>query len=87
MSFFVLEQNIPNPAANRTKIPYRVPDAGKAVLKIYSSVGQLLYVGSQEAMTGDNIFEVPMLNLESGIYFYTLTYKGTSLTKKMIIQK
>jgi len=82
-----LNQNVPNPAVNSTLISYQVPDYDKATLKIYSNIGQLLYTESQESNAGDNTFTIDTKNLADGIYFYSLTFKDVTLTKKMIIQR
>ena len=83
----VLMQNDPNPAITSTRIAYKLPEAGKTVLNIYSAEGQLIYTDNQEAFEGDNHYDVTTSHLAAGIYFYTLKFKDVILTKKMVIQK
>ena len=83
----VLMQNDPNPAITSTRIAYTLPEAGATRLHIYSAAGQLLYSDSQDALEGDNHYDVNTSNLAAGIYFYTLRFKDVVLTKKMVIQK
>ena len=83
----VLMQNDPNPAFTNTRIAYKLPEAGKTTLHIYSAAGQLLYSDSQDALEGDNYYDVNTSNLAAGIYFYTLRFKDVALTKKMVVQK
>ena len=83
----VLMQNDPNPAITSTRIAYKLPEAGKTVLNIYSAEGQLIYTDNQEALEGDNYYDVTTSHLAVGIYFYTLKFKDVVLTKKMVIQK
>lgn len=83
----VLMQNEPNPAITSTRIAYKLPEAGKTVLNIYSTEGQLIYTDNQEALEGENFYDVTTSHLAAGIYFYTLKFKDIVLTKKMVIQK
>ena len=83
----VLNQNMPNPAEDQTTIVYLLPDYGKTTLQIYSAMGQLLYTDSQEGVFGQNQYDVKTANLAAGVYYYTLTFKDVTLTKKMVIQK
>lgn len=83
----VLMQNDPNPAITSTRIAYKLPEAGSTTLNIYSAAGQLLYSDSQDALEGENHYDVNTANLAAGIYFYTLKFKDIVLTKKMVIQK
>jgi len=87
LSGLQLKQNVPNPATTSTSIEYILPEYGKATLNIYSALGQMLYTDTQEGMLGSNIFEVNTANLAEGVYYYTLTFKDSVLTKKMVIQK
>lgn len=82
-----LGQNIPNPATSQTLIPFILPDAGHATISIYSLQGQLIeQIGDNYDATYNSI-SLNTSNYSSGIYFYTLRYKGIVLTKKMVIQK
>lgn len=83
----VLYQNMPNPAENQTTIVCLLPDYGKATLQIYSAMGQLLYTDAQDGVFGQNQFEVKTSDWSAGVYYYTLTFKNATLTKKMVIQK
>lgn len=83
----ILMQNDPNPAITTTRIAYKLPEAGTTTLNIYSAAGQLLYSDSQDALEGENHYDVNTSNLAAGIYFYTLRFKDIVLTKKMVIQK
>ena len=83
----VLEQNEPNPAVTTTRISYRLPDYGEANISIYSALGQQLYSQDQAGSKGVNYLDVNTSNWAAGVYYYTLSFKDTSITKKMVIQK
>lgn len=82
-----LGQNEPNPAINSTRILYSVPEPNKVTLEVTNSAGQVLYTTSQEAELGTNYIELNTSSLAAGVYYYTLHYKDTILTKKMVVEK
>jgi hypothetical protein len=84
---FRLDQNIPNPANNATRIDYSVPEAGKVIFCIQSIGGQVLYSETIETTSGKHSLKLNINNLSAGIYFYSVEYKGKRLVKRMIIKK
>jgi hypothetical protein len=83
---FTLSQNIPNPANNRTRIDYSIPEAGEVVFNVHSVSGQLLYSQTIEANNGKQSLELNTNAFAAGIYFYSIEYKGQRLVKRMIVQ-
>lgn len=83
----VLNQNIPNPADNKTRINFLVPQAGKAVIEIFTLTGQKLYSENIDALYGENYIDINTSSYAAGMYIYTLQFGDTILTKKMIIEK
>jgi parallel beta-helix repeat protein len=84
---FTMEQNIPNPANNKTVIKYNIPQDGEITFAVYSVNGQLLYSQKETVFSGDNQIELNTSDYASGIYFYTMEYKGQRLTKQMSITR
>ena len=82
-----MSQNIPNPADGYTKILYTVPQEGKVLFNITTVTGQILYQEETMAESGENSIEFNTEHLSAGIYFYSMTYKGQKIVKKMTIQK
>ncbi len=83
----VLEQNSPNPYAERTSINYYLPDnTGKAEILFYNTQGKL--IKSVELVNkGKGTLNVFAADLSSGIYTYTLLVDGKAIeTKKMVKQ-
>lgn len=81
----VLEQNVPNPFAERTVIDYHIPAyVGKAELYFYNDRGVL--INSMEINErGPGHVNVYAADLSSGIYTYTLIADGKVVsTKKMM---
>ncbi|MDR1505191.1 MAG: T9SS type A sorting domain-containing protein, partial [Prevotella sp.] len=84
---FTLGQNTPNPANNSTRIDYSIPEAGEVIFHVHSISGQLLYSKTIEAQHGNQSIELNTSTLASGIYFYSIEYKGQCIVKHMNIQK
>jgi hypothetical protein len=82
---FILGQNIPNPANNRTRIDYSIPEAGEVVFYLHSVSGQLLYSETIESASGKQSLELSTSSFAAGIYFYSIEYKGQRLVKRMMI--
>jgi hypothetical protein len=82
---FTLSQNIPNPANNRTRIDYSIPEAGEVVFHVHSVSGQLLYSKTTEATSGKQSLELNTSSFAAGIYFYSIEYKGQRLVRRMMI--
>ncbi|MBN4071181.1 tail fiber domain-containing protein [Crocinitomix catalasitica] len=84
----VLNQNVPNPFAEKTTITYSIPDeVQKAQMLFYDAKGSL--INSVDIPTrGQGQMNVFGEDLSSGIYSYTLvTDGGVVLTKKMVKAK
>ena len=82
-----MSQNIPNPANGMTKVNYVVPQDGKVMFNIMSVTGQILYTEEFESVAGENSIEFNTESLSSGIYFYSMTFNGQRIVKKMTIEK
>lgn len=95
---FTLKQNYPNPFNPSTKIEYSIPlivghstpSLRKVSLKVYDILGReitTLVNKEQIAGTYSVDFILSNFNLSSGVYYYSLSWGGYSLTNKMILIK
>lgn len=85
---FVLYQNIPNPARNRTAISFYLPKTSKIELSIYNITGkqiEILERGIKSSGTHTAFFNSE--SLPAGIYFYKLEIEENVLVKMMIVQQ
>jgi len=90
-----LEGNYPNPFNPTTTIKYGIAEQGHVSLKIYNAAGQLvrtLIDEEQAPQTGGfskvwNGTNDRGQSVASGVYFYQLTAKNFSQTKKMVLLK
>ena len=78
-----LEQNIPNPAENTTSIPYSIPEAGEVIFRVHSMNGQTIYTQTLQSESGKQLIELNISNFSSGIYLYSIEYKGQKLVRQM----
>lgn len=87
-SSLFLGQNYPNPFNPATEISYSIPKAGFATLKVYNVLGQevaTLFSGMRQP--GNYVATFDAGKSASGIYFYRLTFGGSSIAKKMILMR
>jgi photosystem II stability/assembly factor-like uncharacterized protein len=86
-------KNYPNPFNPSTTIAYSVPADGTAQILLYNTLGQLVReIKTGEVMQGENSVDLNMDNFASGLYYYTVHYRGNngerfSETQKLILQK
>ncbi len=85
---FSLGQNYPNPFNPSTQIRVAVPVRGDYTLSVYNVLGQReATVFSGNLDSGNHLFTFNAKALPSGMYIYSLTGKGISLSKKMLLVK
>lgn len=80
-------QNIPNPAASVTRIPYNVPQSGRIVFSVMSANGQLLHREVIEAEGGRSHVELQVEGYANGIYYYSMEYQGQRIVRKMSVTR
>ncbi len=81
-----LKQNYPNPFNNSTRIEYTVQSPAEIELAVYNSLGEKMLTLKQGYHTPGN-YHV-LLNADqfpSGIYYYVLSGKDMTLSRKMIL--
>jgi len=85
---YSLSQNFPNPFNPVTNITFTLPIASDISLKVFNMVGQeVALIASGNYPAGLHTVSFNGVDLSSGIYFYTLTGSGVSVTRKMILLK
>lgn len=81
----ILEQNIPNPASDKTIINYTLPKSGVYTFKMMNTIGQLVYKESGKHNLGSYQIELDVMLLPKGLYFYSLEFEEKLLVKKLVI--
>ncbi|MCB0476531.1 MAG: T9SS type A sorting domain-containing protein [Crocinitomicaceae bacterium] len=83
-----LDQNIPNPFDQNTRINFNLKSNEPCTFTIRDLAGKVvkeMELGIQSA--GQNQIQLDANEFSEGVYFYTLTAGGESLTKKMVVVK
>jgi hypothetical protein len=85
---FSLFQNYPNPFNPNTIIRFQIKDSRFVTLKVYDILGkEIATLVNEKLQPGEYETKFDGRNLSSGVYFYKLTTRDYSRTKRMIILK
>ncbi len=85
---FYLEQNYPNPFNPSTEIRFTIPVSGFIALKIYNVLGEVVSVlVNDRKEVGSYQIKFNSQHLPSGMYFYSLSTRDYTETKRMILMK
>lgn len=84
---FTLDQNVPNPLNNSTRISFNLPTAGNTRFFIVNNMGQLIKNENKFYSEGKHEIYLNNLNLPQGMYYYVMEFNGKRITKKMVISK
>jgi parallel beta-helix repeat protein len=84
----LLIDNYPNPFNPSTTISYTLPEAGAVQIKIYDILGrEVSKLVDEQKSAGKYSVQWNGINYASGIYFYSVTFGGQRLYKKMLMIK
>lgn len=78
-------QNYPNPATTLTSFVINIEKSTNATITISNTLGQVIITQFENLKSGNNKITLDVSNLEAGIYFYTTSFNGSSITKRMIV--
>ena len=82
---YALYQNYPNPFNPSTVINWQLPASSNTILKIYDVLGnEIETLINKQLPPGNYKVTFDAKNLSSGVYFYRLETKSSSITKKML---
>lgn len=82
---FQLYQNTPNPFRGSTNIRFDLPESMEAELLIHDNLGRIIKRIDGRFDQGSNQVELLDLQLDSGVYYYTLKAGSFAATKHMVI--
>ena len=82
-----LGQNIPNPATETTAIPFTLPQDGRVRLSVMTANGQVIHRQEVDAVAGGNRIELDASGWASGLYYYTMEFRGQRITRKMTVTR
>lgn len=82
---FQLGQNIPNPFSGTTTIKFSHPSIQEMTFVVYDMLGKVVHQEKFMSEIGINDFKFDALDLNSGVYMYTLNDGNKSFTKRMVV--
>lgn len=84
----MLEQNYPNPVADRTEIVFELANSSDVILEVTDMTGRIvLQYNKGQKPAGRHTMEINTESLKAGVYFYTLKAGNFVDTKRMIVAK
>lgn len=88
--YFTVYQNYPNPFNSTTKIKIQFPSNSiepEYKFLIFNILGEKIYEKNYPIGYSTISFNSDNINLKTGVYFYTIIYENSSVTKKFILLK
>jgi hypothetical protein len=82
---YEVKQNAPNPFSNKTTVKVTVPTDDKIKISVVNMLGKVVMEKRVDATKGENEIDLDGRNLAGGIYFYTVDYKGKTVTRRMMV--
>ncbi|MGH1436798.1 MAG: T9SS type A sorting domain-containing protein [Lewinella sp.] len=80
----VLLKNHPDPFRETTQISFYLPQAGNYLLEITDATGKVLQQYQQRADAGKQQQAIRGEGLPAGVLFYTLTFDGRQISRRMV---
>jgi hypothetical protein len=84
---FNVRANHPNPANDLTYINFSTPTAGDVTISLFDAVGRNIRNAKVGSSPGVNTYQINTSDLRSGVYMYSVTYGGKTISKKMIVNR
>lgn len=84
---FIMDQNMPNPAADQLSIRYVLPLQGEVEFSVHNLIGKEVYRRTINGERGENTLGIDVRDFAPGVYMYTMHFNGSGLTRKMVISR
>lgn len=84
---FDVGQNVPNPFNGKSEIRFHVVNNEQVDFKIYNMLGAVVYTNSFKAEKGTNTLTLDANTFAPGVYIYSLSDAGQTITKRMIVSR
>jgi Secretion system C-terminal sorting domain len=82
---FTLSQNVPNPTSGTSTVSYQlVKEAGSVIFTVTDVMGRI--ISSEKAASSTGAHTISLGSYAAGVYYYSISVDGKSITKKMIAQ-
>lgn len=81
-----LEQNVPNPFHDKTRVDFRIPQSGNVRLFVMDAMGRMVYQHTDFYSEGKHSVNLDDLGLSSGVYYYGIEMDDSRLMRKMVVR-
>jgi hypothetical protein len=79
-------KNYPNPVKATTNISYSLPENGAIKIELFDTSGKIVKsINNLNSQAGYHSVQIDATELNPGMYYYRLTQKNNSTTKKMVV--
>jgi len=90
-AFIAIDANVltmyPNPASDRVSMTYEAEGTGEVKVIVVNDMGETVMVNSVNVNAGENLLDVNLSELHSGIYHLRIEDSGKVITKKLSVVK
>ena len=76
----------PNPASESVNVTFSAENAENGQISVMNLMGQMVYNSDVEVMEGYNLINIPVKQLNSGIYMVTIRTNTGISTQKLIVK-
>jgi hypothetical protein len=85
----MLGSNYPNPFNPETTIEFTLPDDGRALLKVYNTLGQEIATIFDAQASAGRIYQARFngASVPSGVYYYVLDHNGQRVVRNFVLMK
>jgi len=84
---FSVTQNYPNPVTSLATVKVNLTQPGTLMMEVTNLMGQRIETFSKGSCSAGNYyFTISAKDLSPGVYFYTVTFNNSKVTKKMIVE-
>lgn len=84
---FTMGQNMPNPSEEFTNIIYTLSSKSDVDFFMFNMIGKEVYHKVLDGEKGENALKIDVRDFTPGIYMYSMTVGGESISKRMVISK
>ena len=84
---FAMDQNTPNPCNEMADIRFVLPQMGEVEFRMFNLIGKEVYRSLINGEQGENNLKVDSRDFAPGVYMYTMTWNGETISKRMVISR
>ncbi len=84
---FSVGANYPNPATDATYLNFTTPSSNEVKINLYDAVGRNVYNFVGTSVVGKNVFGISLSDMKDGVYIYSITFGGKTISKKLVVNR